>query len=78
LFGDIAWSFNVHGKQFEALTQKYLYEYEQLFFGNNLKPLRKYYAKHNPKWNQNNVSNIAKIMNAGMKLVKTKLRHITL
>ena len=76
LFGDTAWTFNGHGEPFEKITQKYLNEYDKLFFGSNLKVLRSYRQKYYPKWTSSNVKNIRIVLKTGLKFFKQNLRTI--
>ncbi|MEJ2612224.1 MAG: hypothetical protein P8179_19700 [Candidatus Thiodiazotropha sp.] len=77
LFGDIAASFPQEHEKFESLTKKYLSQYNKLFYGCNLDPIRRNKPKYYPIWSNSDINYIKSIFRHGFKLINQRCRTYT-
>lgn len=72
----MAATFSDLDEHYKTLEQGNYTEYEKLFYGCNLKPIRRYGKKYIPKFSHSEIFNITKIMKLGLKITRNKFRQI--
>jgi hypothetical protein len=73
-FGDLAASYPTEHQQFELLTQKYIKQYNKLFYGCNLKCINSSSKKYRPEWLPQELLNIRAVFLYGLELCKKHFR----